>query len=286
LFQTPVSEERQPETLNAEGAAVERSRPGLWRRWHLGALVAHLLLSAFFAWPLLISIFSGSGSLTPGELLVDRNQNLWNLWWVRQALFEGRNPFVTDMIWYPTPVTLYYHTLNVSNGLLAVPLLSVFSLTTTYNLVVLFSFVTAGYGAFLLVHYLCGNRWAALVGSVVFAYSAYHIATMRGLLQLISLEWMPFFVLLLLLAVSHSPWRSLRDVGPWLLKRGLPASASLLLVSLVDWYYTLYALMLGGLIGLYYLVRGLIRIRGKAPAPVWTEIGEPVAPDPSRAEKH
>jgi hypothetical protein len=80
------------------------------------------------------------------------------------------------------------------NGLLAIPLLSVFSLPITYNIIVLFSFVMGGYGAFLLVHYCCRNRWAALVGSVVFAYSAYHIATMRGLLQLISLEWVPFFV--------------------------------------------------------------------------------------------
>ena len=110
------------------------------------------------------------------------------------------NPFVTDMFLYQTGVSLYYHTLNIFNGLLAVPLLSVFPLTTVYNIIVLFSFVVAGYGAFLLVHYVCGNRWAALVGSVVFAYSAYHIATMRGLLQLVSLEWLPFFVLFLLQA--------------------------------------------------------------------------------------
>ncbi|MDQ3931200.1 MAG: hypothetical protein M3328_18900, partial [Chloroflexota bacterium] len=149
----------------------------------------------------------------------------------------------------------YYHTLNVFNGLLAVPLLSVFSLTTTYNIIVLFSFVMGGYGAYLLVHYLCGNRWAALVGSVVFAYSAYHIATMRSLLQLISLEWVPFFLLFLLKAVFDVGWTSRGDFLRWLVRRALPAGFFLFLVSLVDWYYTMYALMLAGLLGLYVVVR-------------------------------
>jgi hypothetical protein len=218
-------------------------------------LLAHLGLSIVFTWPLVLNFLPGSGTLVPGVMLEDRDQNLWNLWWVRHALFDGRNPFVTDLIWYPTPVSLYYHTLNVFNGLMAVPLLSVFSLTTTYNIIVLFSFVMGGYGAYLLVHYLCGNRWAALVGSVVFAYSAYHVATMRSLLQLISLEWVPFFLFFLLKAVFEPGWESRGDFVRWLWRRALPAGFFLFLVSLVDWYYTMYALMLAGLLGLYMAVR-------------------------------
>ncbi|MFL5733031.1 MAG: hypothetical protein ACJ78Q_07490, partial [Chloroflexia bacterium] len=106
------------------------------------------------------------------------------------------------------------------------------------------------------VRYLCNNRWAAIVGSVVFTYSAYHIATMRGLLQLISLEWFPFFVLFLLLAVNQPAWRSRGDIGRWLLRRALPAGAALLFVSLIDWYYTMYGLMFAGFFAIYLLVRG------------------------------
>jgi hypothetical protein len=221
----------------------------------------HLGLSIVFTWPLVLNFLPGAGTLVPGVMLEDRDQNLWNLWWVRHALFEGHNPFVTNMIWYPTPISLYYHTLNVFNGLLAVPLLSVFSLTTTYNIIVLFSFVMGGYGAYLLVHYLCGNRWAALVGSVVFAYSAYHIATMRSLLQLISLEWVPFFVLFMLKAVFDVGWTHRRDFLRWLVRRALPAGFFLFLVSLVDWYYTMYALMLAGLLGVYVIMRYLWELR-------------------------
>ena len=252
-----------------------RTRVSRWQGWHLGALVAHLGLSVIFTWPLVLNFLPGAGSLVPGVMLEDRDQNLWNLWWVRHALLEGHNPFVTDLIWYPTPVSLYYHTLNVFNGLLAVPLLSVFSLTTTYNLIVLFSFVMGGYGAYLLVHYLCGNRWAALVGSVVFTYSAFHIATMRSLLQLISLEWVPFFVLFLLQAVFQPGWTSRQDFLRWCIRRALPAGFLLFLVSLVDWYYTMYALMFAGLMGVYFAVRYVWERRGSGLG-VARGVGEPL----------
>ena len=241
----PDSEETQPIDIDS------RSRPLAVLKTHLAAVVSHLILSVFFTWPLVVNLLPGAAPRTPGIIEVDRDQNLWNLWWVRHAVLNGQNPFVTDVIWYPTPVSLYYHTLNVLNGLMAVPLMSVFSLTTSYNLIVLFSFVLAGYGAFLLVRHLGGNPWAGMIGSVVFAYSAFHIATMRGLLQLISLEWIPFYVLFLLRALYGAGWKSRADFGRWLLRAALPAGFFLFLIALVDWYYTMYMLILTGLLVLY-----------------------------------
>ena len=244
-------------TISAEGKSSGRV-PGALRT-HVVALASHLFLSIFFTWPLALNLLPGAPSRTPGIIVVDRDQNLWNLWWVRHALFNGQNPFVTDVIWYPTPVSLYYHTLNVFNGLLAIPLLSVFSLVTTYNLIVLFSFVMSGYGAFLLVQYISGNAWAGMIGSVVFAYSAFHIATMRGLLQLISVEWVPFYVLFLLKALQSAKWENRSDFGRWFLRAGLPAGFFLFLIALVDWYYTMYMLILTALLvlrALFFAVRG------------------------------
>jgi hypothetical protein len=232
-----------------------QSNKSIWRRWHLGALLAHLGLSVLFTWPLLLNLWPGAPSQTPGIIVEDRDQNLWNLWWVREAVFSGQNPFYTYHLYFPEGASLYFHTLNLFNGLLAIPLLPFLSLTTVYNLIVLFSFALTGWGAYLLVSYLCRDRWGALIGSTLFAYSAYHIATMRGLLQLISLEWVPFFVLALLLAGASPRLLSRENVPAWLLKRCLPAACALLLVTLVDWYYTLHVLMLAGLLVLYFLLR-------------------------------
>lgn len=251
-------------------------RRSLWQRWHLGALLMHLGLSLLFTWPLVLNFLPGSGTTVPGFMREDRDQNLWNLWWTREALLAGQNPFVTDMIWYPTPISLYYHTLNVFNGILAVPLMSVFSLWTTYNIIILFSFVMCGWGAYLLFHYLCGNRWAAFVASIVFAYSAYHIATMRSLMQLISLEWVPFFLLFFLKAVFDIPSKTWRDRLTWAWRRALPAGFFLLLVTLIDWYYTMYSLILAGLVTLYLLMRYVVQsIKKERTRSVWKAVGEP-----------
>lgn len=236
----------------------------------------HLGLSILFTWPLVLNFLPGSGTTVPGFMREDRDQNLWNLWWTREALLGGHNPFVTDMIWYPTPISLYYHTLNVFNGILSVPLMTVFNLWTTYNIIIFFSFVMCGWGAYLLFHYLSGNRWAAFVGSIVFAYSAYHVATMRSLMQLISLEWVPFFLLFFLKTVFDLPSDTWRDWARWILRRAAPAGFFLLLVTLIDWYYTMYSLMLAGIITFYLLLRYLYQTaRKEKTAAFMRAVGEP-----------
>ena len=126
MLETPRKQEPAPGTAQTATGSIARPT-SLWRRWHLGALLAHVVLTALFTWPLLLNFLPGAGTTTPGFMRVDRDQNLWNLWWTREALLSGRNPFVTDMIWFPEPQNLYYHTLSVFNGILAVPLLSFLS---------------------------------------------------------------------------------------------------------------------------------------------------------------
>src|SRR5262245_4967702 len=96
--------------------AVRPARLG----WHLEGLLAHVALTLLFTWPLALNL-AGNG-LAPGQMVEDRAQNLWNLWWVKVALLDRQtNPFMTHYIWYPTPVSLYFHTLNIFNGLLSLP---------------------------------------------------------------------------------------------------------------------------------------------------------------------
>ena len=88
----------------------------------------------------------------------DAWHNVWNLWWVKQAVVSGQwNVYHTDLLYFPEGVNLYFHTLALTAGIMSLPLQLVgFNLLASYNLVMLSSFVLAGYGTFLLCHYLLG----------------------------------------------------------------------------------------------------------------------------------
>jgi hypothetical protein len=243
-------------------------------------LLAHGPLAVLFTWPLVLNL--GGNGLAPGVMTEDRAQNLWNLWWVKTALLNlHTDPFVTDRLWYPTPVSLRFHTLNFFNGLISIPFQPFMPLPAILSGIVLFSFIAAGWGAYLLVTYVLARtlaavppaalRAGALVGSAAFTYSAYHIATQRGQLQLVSLEWVPFYVLFLLRAVHEGPdGLTLRGLR-W---RYIEAAAFfLVLIALVDWYYVMYVVLFTGLYGLYLAGRAWLG-GGRAA----TDLGRALAP--------
>jgi len=251
--------------------------PGLKRHvHHIIALVGYLVLTLIMTFPL-VTEFS---TAIPGDGF-DGWQNYWNLWWVKKALLDlGTNPFFCDYVYYPTGASLYFHTLNIFNGLLTVPVQALFGWTVAYNFVVVFSFVVGGYGTYLLVYWLgvgsssrpssCSGqgslqgRLAAFVAGLVFTFSPYHFAHLLGHMQLISLEWLPFYVLFTVKALDRSQTApagfaiqgpdgglqirreqkrdllSLKRMRCWL-ARSWPAAVYLVLAFLCEWgYYVMY----------------------------------------------
>ena len=98
-----------------------------------------------------------STAAIPGDSF-DGWQNYWNLWWLKTALVDHvANPLITDLLYYPTGVSLYFHTLNPFNGLLTLPIQLSAGLIPAYNAVVIFSWVLAGYGAFLLARWVTAH---------------------------------------------------------------------------------------------------------------------------------
>src|SRR5437762_1573082 len=134
-------------------------------RTHLLVLGGFLLLTLVFTYPIMLHFDS---EVPFGG---DAWQHIWNLWWVKHALLDlHTNPYHTDLLFYPQGANLYFHTLTLTAGLLGIPLqLLGLNLLATYNLMALSSFLLAGYGTFLLCHYLTKNVWASFVGGFVFA---------------------------------------------------------------------------------------------------------------------
>src|SRR5687767_993700 len=168
-------------------------------RVHLIVLMGYALLTLILTDPIpskLTTEVIGGG---------DAWQHIWNLWWVRESVVGGlSNPYFTDLLYYPDGVPLYFHTLVLTAGLISIPFqLAGLGLISTYNIVLLLTFVLAGYGTFLLCHYVTGSKWGSFVGGCVFAFSPYHFAHLYGHMNLASLQWIPFYVLLLLRAIDE-----------------------------------------------------------------------------------
>lgn len=250
--------------------AVRRSALG----WIHGAvLLGYLLLTGVMTWPLATQFTTA----IPGDSF-DGWQNYWNLWWVKLALVDRlQNPYVTDLLYYPTGVGLYFHTLNPFNALVTLPVQLSAGLIPAYNAVVLISWVLAGYGTYLLTLWTIGARGfsielegrdpssqtplgdvhaavlrrqppssivhlAAFVAGVVFTFAPVHMAHLLGHMQVMALQWLPFYLLALLRGMEKA------CAGKRWLREGLLAGLYLTLAGLCDWYFVLYLFLLSAVV--------------------------------------
>jgi hypothetical protein len=137
------------------------------------------------------------------------------------------------------------------------------------------SFVLGGYGAYLLALYALRTvhrsrfiiHSAAFLAGVIFAFSPYHFAHLLGHLQLIALQWIPFYVLYLIRGLDRAEKKPGFPIEPRNqisapARDALMAGLFLILVGLVDWYYVMYCLMFTGLLLAIRLVQRRLTRRG------------------------
>jgi hypothetical protein len=180
-------------------------------------LGAYALLTVTATYPLILHV----GHAVPGG--GDAYQFYWNLWWVKRALLERHaNPYVIDDVFYPYGATLYFHTLNLLQDVLALPISLALGLPAAYNSLVLLAGTLSGYGAYRLAFYVLAHdidpdgtaahpqsaRLAAWVAGAAFTFSSYRFVHLLGHLDLVSTQWLPFFVLFLLKTRREPGWRN------------------------------------------------------------------------------
>lgn len=209
------------------------------RRWGF-ATVFYLVWFVVLTWP---AIDHGRTHLITDA--GDGMTNVWNLWWIRKALVElHTSPLYTRYLYFPDGVTLIGHTLNPFNGLIAIPLLGMLSLTVVHNAIIVFSFVAAGLTAYALCRHVSGSHWGSLWGGFVFTFSSFHFAHAQGHMQMVALEWIPLF-LLCWLRWLESPTAA----------RAAAAAGALVLVFLCDLYYTLFSALAAAIVAFWWAVR-------------------------------
>lgn len=173
----------------------------------------------------------------------DGLKTTWDVWWVGHAVKSGTNPWFTRLLHYPLGTTLIADTLTPFNGFTGVVFGKVMTLVQTVNALIIFAFVVGGLIAFWLSLEITGEYYGSLLCGYLFSFSQYHFAHTEGHLQLVTLEWLPLFLLAF--------WRLLARPS---VARGVAAACSLFLVIFSDYYYFLYSVLAGAILLGWYLI--------------------------------
>ncbi|MDQ5865392.1 MAG: hypothetical protein M3390_06650 [Chloroflexota bacterium] len=226
-----------PASLETGSVAPSPGEAAASVRVHLAALLGYFALAVLVTYPAIVQFTTN----VPGDLIADRDQNLWNLWWVREAISRTTNPYRTDMLYHPHGVDLYYHTLGLPLGLIGLLPQLLFGLPAAYNTVLLAAFTLSGYGAFrLALRFLppgeasrqttpLGTYFPAFAGGLVFAFTSYTLDALKGQLEVLSLQWMPFYAEAWIVA-----WRTGK------LRYALLSGVFFALAALSSLYYAVY----------------------------------------------
>ncbi|MBI2352392.1 MAG: hypothetical protein HYV00_13130 [Deltaproteobacteria bacterium] len=169
-------------------------------------------------------------------------QNIWKLWWVNKAVTElHQSPWQTRYLNFPNGVSLLAHDLTPFNGFLATFLMRWMTIIEAHNFVVVFSFVMGGLTAFLLAYCVTKSYWSSLVAGYMFTFSNYHFAHAPGHLPLVSLEWIPAFVLCWYIFVTKSGFIA-----------AIASALTLFAVLLSSYYYFLHSVFAALVIVVWY----------------------------------
>lgn len=207
-------------------------------RLHLLVIAACSVIAILMTYPLITRFTTHTVGGEGDDMIF-----LWNLWWAKHSLLDLKtNPFRTDYIFYPYDVGLLWHAFTFLNGLLSIPLQYVFNLPTVSNLLMLFSFVLSGFGAFLLIDYFLKDWKSSFVGALIFAF-----APVRSLTTSLSLvQWMPFYALYLFKTFDHKKGY---------VKHALAAGIMLGFNFLSEYNYFMFMLLLTAIFCIYHMVR-------------------------------
>ncbi|NPV07287.1 MAG: hypothetical protein HPY83_04900 [Anaerolineae bacterium] len=142
--------------------------PPIARRSHLLVLLAYVLLSLAFTYP----VATQPARLVPGTDIwaYDEYTFLWNTWWLKHSALDlGVNPLTTDYIFYPLGVPLVLYTFNFTGSALSLPVYLVSNLPLATNVVLWAMLALSGYSTYLLTRYLTfrvAGRKEAAAGQV------------------------------------------------------------------------------------------------------------------------
>lgn len=207
-------------------------------------ILAYGILIVLFASPAIFKL--------NGMLMGDGTHGLdwsWNFWWFKRAVFEKSiHLFHTDLLFWPRGADLYFNEFSLANCILYLPLSFFMNTVTAYNLLQLFTFLIAAYGAYRLAFYFCGDKAAAFFSGMVYSFSAFHLFSSYFHMNISSIQWFPWMLLYFIKMLREDRSRN-----------AILAAVFFLLNALSCWYYMVFSFLILPLLWLF-----LLRENGKA----------------------
>ena len=206
----------------------------------LGAVI----LACVFTLPYLVQ-FTNAGRL-------DTNDGRWSIWvvsWVAHALTTDPRQLFNANIFYPHTNALAFSEGNIVAGLVGAP---VWALThnpyTTHNAIFLFAFAQSFVATYYLVRRLTGDRRAAAICGVMYAYCPFAFAR-QAHIQLLLIGFLPWVML---------SWHRFLDRHT--VRRAVELGVVMALTGLACAYYGIFA---GGMIAFASIWFAIARRRWK-----------------------
>lgn len=182
--------------------SIERALPYLKRVRQAGpaaiVVLTFAILTILLTWPAVTQLDSHLAQNLHWSR--DAYQQAYEMWWFKKALVDlHTSPGTLRWIYFPTggyyPLLLTYFTTYA----VGVPFLFFLSPVATYNVVFLLTFFLSGLSGYALCAYLTRNRWAGLLGGIIYAFYPNRMAhALAGHLELISTYLFPLYLLLLI----------------------------------------------------------------------------------------
>lgn len=166
----------------------------------LTALLIYLLAALVIFYPVPFRL----GTVIAGFPSRDGWQYTWWLWFAKRLLLQGRGLSDLYLMNHPLGLRHPFQWTLIYLSLVALPLESVFSPATAFNLMVLSAYVLSGLSAYHLCRELTGRHWAAVVGGAIFAFAPNRLGhAMAGWLPQMTVYLYPWYALLLIRALRR-----------------------------------------------------------------------------------
>ena len=158
----------------------------------------------------------------------DNFEYVYKLWWFEHAVLEQHvSPFVVLDVFWPFGYEIALSETTLAHTILGMPLTAAFGEVAAYNLLLVWSCVLAGLGAYLYTRRLARSSAAGLIAALVFALLPYRLSHLAaGHLPLLGVGWLPLLLLYLDRTITA---RRGRD--------GVLAGLFFGMLALSSWYY-------------------------------------------------